>query len=305
MSQILDAINKAEKQRNQRTAHPKNTNDWYDSLKTPANEVKKTASLIKLLGGATLLCGGLVAGYLFYAKEAAQSPVQTPAEQALVSSETSVVANQAMESANSTSPVLAKPTPPQVENSPSTDTVSGNSNDTETITASTVEAKKAPLEVPADKASALSQTSSQPALAELTPLTKTDEDAQDLSVLKPLTAIKEPVKKPIKKPTATKKKTVSERNTAMRPFRTENAPKPSQNKATATQANRGGVVPSWKKNLHITAIVYNKAPEKRLVLIKGKKIHEGGTIPGTSTVVVSIQPKGIIINDGNGDIMIR
>lgn len=304
MSQILDAINKAEKQRNQRTAHPKNTNDWYDSLKTPANEVKKTASLIKLLGGATLLCGGLVAGYLFYAKEAAQSPVQTPAEQALVSSETSVVANQAMESANSTPPVLAKPTPPQVENSPSTDTVSANSNDIETITASTVEAKKVPIEVSADSAST-AQNNPQSTLAELTPITQTGDNTQDLSVLKPLTAIKEPVKKPIKKTTATKKKTVSERNTAMRPFRTENAPTPSQNKATATQANRGGVVPSWKKNLHITAIVYNKAPEKRLVLIKGKKIHEGGTIPGTSTVVVSIQPKGIIINDGNGDIMIR
>lgn len=98
---------------------------------------------------------------------------------------------------------------------------------------------------------------------------------------------------------------VASNRTAPKPVQKPNrTPPPSQritNKTTKKPSKKTTNSPPIK----ITAIVYHQTtPAKSFVLVSGKKITVGEAISGTPYRIISIMPKSIIVNDGNTDMVL-
>lgn len=264
MSQILDAINKAEKAR-QSTAEQQNQDKTSRYKHLTQSQNKKNAKLLPL----SLVFLACVAGtaYTFYNKE-----INT-----IFSSST-----QSENTPAKTTNNLAKETKtPEATNEP---TLTFESlNKAREASVESIAAQKITDKATQKKAAA-NPDKQKPKLTELTAVKKAQQPSK-LSELKPIAKPKP------KKPTAVAQKTTK--------TPTANHPK----KADKTPASRPSIA-SWKKNIKINAIVYNNQASSRFALISGKKVFEGNKIPGTENTVIKIMPQGLIVNDGKGDVLI-
>lgn len=146
-----------------------------------------------------------------------------------------------------------------------------------------------------------------PPLVPLTDVTKTaNTNNKNLFELTPITAsttgknsnLLELQQPAVSKRSKPKPKKNSNKN---KPNRTvKNKPSSSKTTVQNTRKRRSNNQRGWA----ITAIVYDDSPSARMILINGKIVREGGLIPNTKTKVIRILPKGIIVNDGNGEVLI-
>lgn len=157
-----------------------------------------------------------------------------------------------------------------------------------------------------------------PSLAPLTNVVKKTNDDKKLFELKPIAASNNAKKTnlvELQKPiiaTRTKPKSQASKNTA-KPHRstkkTQNSQSgfrqtPRQTVAKSRQQDNSKRRSSRQRGWAITAIVYDDNPSARMALINGKIVREGTIIPNTKTKVVRILSTGIIVNDGGGDVLI-
>ncbi len=315
MSQILDAINKAEKQRQDALETQQVSRETlYHSLNPNKNRKKRGQRLPLML--LSLGCLAVVAYWIYY-YQWRSTPVDNKAVQrATAPTSTPLQAQTKTAASTNTANTESKTTKIKPTLTPASDTIPDSAADKTTITANASSDKITQQAVAASKQSAIS-TSSQPArmanikgkkppaLAALTPIAKRPAAMpQQLSQLKPIA--KAPVAQKAALRPALQSLPAEKPNKAAT---TKSPPTASALvKTAATSANnvpQSAATPSWKKNIRITAIMYHQQAARRFVLINGKKIYEGGQIPDSQITVVKILPKNIIINDGSGDIMIR
>lgn len=300
MSQILDAINKAEKQRKDVLESGADTRETlYQSLNQRGHAKPMSRLLpLGLLAIATISGTGYSMYHYHFLEKSKPEKIKINTmssvdsdHQAVELKKNTVISDTSL--ASSTTQAVAK-------DNRQSQQIGANNAQPETIENQSI---------------AILKGKKPPALTALTPVAKKQlVNAQTLSPLTPIKPVEikqqpklqqQPKPKNLaavdKKPNSTKikaSKTAQPTNKAIsKPIAKTKSLNYYSSKTTAT--------PSWKKNIRITAIMYHSNPAQRFVLISGKKIYEGGNIPNSQTAVVKIMPKNIIINDGSGDVMVR
>ncbi|PID65665.1 MAG: hypothetical protein CR975_06295 [Gammaproteobacteria bacterium] len=313
MSQILDAINKAEKQRQDALETQQVSRETlYHSLNPNKNNKKRGQRLPFML--LAIGCLAAVAYWVYYHQWRSATVGNKTVQRATAAPSTPLAAQTNTTASNNMTNTESKAAKINPTLTPASTTIPDSAADKATAQADT-----------ANKQSAIS-TSSQPAgvanikgkkppaLAALTPMAKRPTAIpQQLSQLKPIAkapvAAKTAALRPALQSLPAEQPSKAAKATRATAKTTTSAPTaPALVKTAVTSANnapQSGSTPSWKKNIRITAIMYHQQAAKRFVLINGKKIYEGGQIPDSQTTVVKILPKNIIVNDGSGDIMIR
>lgn len=286
MSQILDAINKAEKQRKDALEETATTRE---SLYASLNQVKPEKRRSRLLPLSLLAIASLGgAGYSIFKQPSPKketTPVITSSSnKPLLNQDSKMTQGQHLAKANNNVANTATKAQNTVLKAPAVQAAPSETSN-----------KKMP-QVPA-QAIKTSKGKKPPELAALTPVpTSQRPNPKLLTQLTPVKKAQAPTA--IVKTTSIAKKSIAKRPNTVKPA-------VSHAKPVATATPQPAATPSWKKNIRITAIMYHENPSRRFVLIRGKKIYEGGVIPDSQTAVVKILPKNIIINDGSGDVMIR
>lgn len=301
MSQILDAISKAEKQRKDALEENKPTRQSLYQTLNQGKQQKPRSRMIPLTLLAVASLGGAV--YSIYHSHWLASPTseinaQGKPKIANKSAANSLTGQSDQQKTTITDTQAVAATKPSATTT-STQPASQSAGMSE-IPKTTIQSKKAQQTIQ------IAKGKKPPKLATLTPVAqkRPSHTQQTLSQLTAIekkpsqnAALKQPSKSAVRAKTT--QKTVT-KETAKRLNNQQTMPVQSTNTTAKTVAT-----PSWKKNIRITAIMYHHDPARRFVLIKGKKIYEGSNIPGSQTSLVKILPKNIIINDGTGDVMVR
>lgn len=144
------------------------------------------------------------------------------------------------------------------------------------------------------------KNNTQPLLT-LTPVNSGNQgiDTNTLSELKPITT--PPTTRPLAAATAHQRKT---RHSNNRPKKSPD-PKPKSSTTSRKQRSSTKRLSAASRGITITALVYDQQPTSRFILIKGKTVREGEIIPNTTMRIVQILAKGIIVDDGQGEVLIR
>lgn len=374
MSQILDAINKAEEERKRHTGQdtPEITDRTavYEHI-TPKAPVSKKSKTLPLLLLFCLAISG--AGYIAYqngyfssteeSDKTAPDPLAVETEETKKTAETNTVKNDKLDSQE----LVAR------EEVASSDNTSDNTSDStseKTISNTSVAQEKTaviskdrekqpinpanevtdnsptiktiphPSSKPVDPKVAASQVAKEVAKEQTNEEIPTEEITQQTSnttgnhveviditndnneemgitddeefavndvstsELKPLRPILESETKPIElKPITAAKKTPQPKAKKVRKPKVITKANKSKKTRPTTQSTRSSSS-AWKKKLSITAIVYDVNPKSRMVLMNGRIIREGMRIPNSSSKLISILAKGIIVDDGNGEVFI-
>lgn len=285
MSQILDAINKAEKQRQDKLNASKVTRETlYQSLSTDKTAATKKRFLPIALFIVFALGG---AGYAAYHQQwLALSEKETSHSALAITSD--IIKSESKSNIEKEIAVTDKYSQAISPSMPRISVIAA----AEEVSTKTAEELRASIPI-SEKKNITSESikiikgKKPPELAVLTPVAQ-----QTVTKAEALTDLK-----PIRQPKKWQKKRVTKNR--------KNLSTSHQGGSSTTALNHRNVTPSWKKNIRITAIMYHANPARRFVLIKGKKIYEGGKIPNSKIQVVKILSKNIIINDGSGDVMIR
>lgn len=114
--------------------------------------------------------------------------------------------------------------------------------------------------------------------------------------------------KPIKVPATTKGVSVPTKTIARHKNR-DNHKKPAEavtkSNTSAKQRSSPKKLSAASRGITITALVYDQQPKSRFILVKGATIREGEKIPNTPMKIVQILTKGVIVDDGQGEVLIR
>lgn len=316
MSQILDAINKAERQRQQRI-QPTSREDLYKTLKI-GNPQKRRPLIAPVSIALFLLCAGFI-----YIVERQNWFVQL-----LQPLATHINLQNSLQNVSQ----MVNPTASKQGDIPSTRV--GN------FSVSAIEQEKQirpiertqganSVELPTNRESAVAIKNSmqnstlngaikirgyypESQLVTLTPIVMRKEMTQSLKPLTPINSIQMRIKTVVaqkmlignSKSLPVTSAELKNSNVVSRETKQHNATNTILRSQIASTAKAVPKSPK-KSNLHVTAIVYHPNPAQRFAFIHGQKIFEGHVIPDSNTVVVKILPKNLIVNDGSGDVMIR
>lgn len=312
MSQILDAINKAEKQRQNRIENQATREDLYQSLKSSDSPSRRPGLLSTGIIGLAL-CMAL--GYGAYHLQG-EGRVKNSNSLDIPEAQTAKTAKTAQTPQPTLSNQTAANSPAVTPHLPlATNVVETNKNRSGS-TPQIQQAQQAQQKKANDNNIVMLSTSKgkpHPDLAMLTPVTG-PKSTKKLVELTPIP----PKVKPAKKPPVAKQVSKKNKQATVRPHRPQVSRETKKNRSKQDGTHQPSAVTaptdtptgtaitaSWKKNIHITAIVYRQAAAQRFALIRGKKVHEGELIPDSNTIVVKILPQSLIINDGSGDLMIK
>jgi|GEM_PF-6043780 len=301
MSQILDAINKAERERlnNEKAKQNKQDADsLYQSLSNSAPVSKPRRHLISAF--VFIFFSGLIA-YWVYDENGFKLPLSstTQAQQVITISQAHLdIAEKRPQYSNRTQQPLIR-----TEKTTKIKTLTQKNNSAKP--ASTTLLLNKPGESTKSKSSKAQVINlngqNKPDSTKAKPL----PDRYDHQDLLTLTPIRNNQKKPSRNTTVIKPY----------PIPTKSIKPSIKTKKLTTVSKRivqdipisdnNSVTPSWKAHIHIAAIVYHQNNKKRFALIDGKKIFENQSIPGTNFKIIRIYPNKIIVNNGSGDIIIR
>lgn len=309
MSQILDAINKAEKQRQNRIENQTTREDLYQSLKSSDSPSRRPGLLSTGIIGLAL-CTAL--GYGAYRLQG-ERRVKNSNSLDIPEAQTAQTAKTAQTPQPTLSNRTAANSPAVTPHLPlATNVVETNKN----RSGSTPQIQQAQQKKANDNNIVMLSTSKGKPHPDLVTLTAvaSPKSTKKLVELTPIP----PKVKPAKKPPVAKQISKKNKQAAVRPHRPQVSRETKKNRSkqdgthqpsavtAPTDTSTGtAITASWKKNIHITAIVYRQAAAQRFALIRGKKVHEGELIPDSNTIVVKILPQSLIINDGSGDLMIK
>lgn len=274
MSQILDAIKQADDKRKQASENKRIGNPYAFVM---GKSSKKKSRLLWFVLLLTLL--STIAVLLFYTpssnvrgtkpsiQELSQNkPTQEATEKATQAQQSAAVSQKEDKSSKATIEESAKTPSP------------ANNKENNATTSSKVEvkniAKNVPqlaLEIPEDKSK---------------PTGKIEQLLSD---------IPQQVKQMASKDLQTKKTTKD----------TEKAGNISSAKPPATNVDVNSSVAAWKEDMTISAIFNHAEQSKRFVLIAGKKLKEGDTIPYRDLQLLKIMDNGIIVSGSDGQTFIK